>query len=542
MHAVNEWQLVPRAAASTPGTQHRWLTTVSLVLPVVLAVAGCGSATPSPTAVRVSKGSVARTVSATGTLQAIKEQRLGFGTSGKLVALSVSVGQPVKAGQVLARMDDFDAQADLSEAQAKLNRAQAQLDKLQDSHEPDSAKDDADRAKDVLGATKDESDTINQADDESLRQAQKQLDSDREALQKARAEAKADQDRCNRSLTGNAHQYRGYGDHADLTTRDHKGLLLESPLDVMAPSCNRAEKGKSTVAAYERRIDEDRREISSTQRRSDITNARQKVDEANAKREATAARNQAEEVASDRPHDIEEQQAVVADAEVDVRRAQREVADTTLVAPVDGTVSSINGEVGEYLGSGSGTTPQAPGGQAALPNVDSRASANSDSSGNKADRPGGNAFIVLKNVNSFQVVVPFEESDAALVQTNQPVQVTFDAIPGLVRTGTVASISPTGTQIQDVNNYYATVVLNQSDPRLRGGLTAETKVVVGGLNNVLVVPTAAIQRGGQFGVVQVLQPDGSTRRVQVQLGLIGDTTTQILDGLTEGQQVVLAQG
>jgi HlyD family secretion protein len=42
-------------------------------------------------------------------------------------------------------------------------------------------------------------------------------------------------------------------------------------------------------------------------------------------------------------------------------------------------------------------------------------------------------------------------------------------------------------------------------------------------------------------VVQVLQPDGSTRQVQVLLGLVGDTNTEIVDGLQEGQQVVIAQ-
>jgi HlyD family secretion protein len=39
--------------------------------------------------------------------------------------------------------------------------------------------------------------------------------------------------------------------------------------------------------------------------------------------------------------------------------------------------------------------------------------------------------------------------------------------------------------------------------------------------------------------VQVLQPDGTTRQVQVQVGMVGDSTTQVVDGLTEGQQVVV---
>ncbi|WP_028936662.1 efflux RND transporter periplasmic adaptor subunit [Pseudonocardia spinosispora] len=539
MYAAKQWPKAP-----TSRNTRRWLAAVSLVIPLALASTGCGSATPSPTAVRVAKGSVARTVSATGTLQAISEQKLGFAKGGKLISLMVSVGQQVSAGQVLARIDDFEASSDLSEAQAKLDREQARLDKLEDSIEADAAAEDADRADDVFGATKDETDTIGQANDDSLKQAQKQLDSDREALKKIREQAKADQDKCNRSVTGNSHRYDGYGDNADITTKDDKGLLVENPLDAMSPSCKRAERGKAAVASYQRRIDDDRRALTYGQRRSDIDDARQKVSEANARRDSSAAKNAAEEAERNRPHDLEEQEAVVDDAMVDVRRAQHELSDTTLIAPVAGTIASINGAVGEYLGNGSGgTTARAPGGLdsgAALPDTDSGVSSDSKSGGSDSDRPGGDAFMVLKNVNSFQVVVPFEESDATLVQPNQRVQVTFDAIPGLSRAGTVASITPTGTQIKDVNNYYASIVLNESDPRLKGGQTAETKVVVGGVDNVLVVPTAAIQRGGQSGVVQVLQPDGTTRKVQVQLGLVGDTTTQIVSGLAVGQQVVVA--
>lgn len=540
MYAAKQWPKTP-----TSSNTRRWLVAVSLVVPVALASTGCGSAAPSPTAVRVTKGSVARTVSATGTLQAISEQKLGFSKGGKLISLMVSVGQQVSAGQVLARIDDFDASSDMSEAQAKLDREQARLDKLQDSNDTDAAAEDADRAKEVFGATRDESDTIGQANDDAVKQAQKQIDQDRESLKKIRAQAKEDQNKCNRSVTGNSHRYDGYGDNADITTKGRKGLLLENPLDAMSPACKRAERGKGAVASYQRRLDYDQRAITSGQRRTDIDDARQKVSEANARRDSSAARSAAEEAELNRPHELEEQEAIVDDAMVDVRRAERELSDTTLIAPVAGTISSINGAVGEFLGDGSGgTTARAPGGTdygAALPDTDSGISSDTKSGGSKSDRPGGSAFMVLKNVNSFQVVVPFEESDATLVQPNQKVQVTFDAVPGLSRAGTVSSITPTGTQIKDVNNYYASVVLNEADPRLKGGQTAETKVVVGGVDNVMVIPTAAIQRGGQSGVVQVLQPDGTTRKVQVQLGLVGDTTTQIVDGLAVGQQVVVAQ-
>ena len=105
---------------------------------------------------------------------------------------------------------------------------------------------------------------------------------------------------------------------------------------------------------------------------------------------------------------------------------------------------------------------------------------------------------MLNNINTFQVVVPFEESDAAKVAPNQKVQVTFDALPDLTRDGTVLSLAPGGVDISGVTNYYATILLTDTDPRLRSGQTAEAGVLVSDLDNVLVVPNSAvIKQGGR---------------------------------------------
>ena len=535
-------QAKARAQSLLATHRGRWLSIGAVMLPLALVVVACGTGAGSePTTVRVTRGTVERTVAATGTLQAITEENLGFAKSGKLVDLMVTVGQHVNGGQVLARQDDFDAQADLRQAQAKLDRHQARLDRIRDGNHADAAADDKDAAKDVLGATRDESDAVDQANSDSLDRAHQQLEEDRGSLSQTQAQLGADQAKCNRSVTGGSHRYDGYGDNADITSKGQRGLLLESPLDLHSPSCDRAERGKAEVAGYQRRIQRGRDEIAWIERRRDIDHAKQRVVVENARRESTAARDAADGAQSDRPHDIEEAEANVADAQVEVERARRHVDDTVLKAPVAGIVASINGTVGEYVGTAAGTTPLAPGSRASLPDLDSGTGAK-DSTAPKAQRPGGPAFLTLKDVDSFQVIAPYEEADAAQIAANQKVEVTFDAVPGLTAPGTVATVAPTGTQIQDVTNYYVTVVLNGVDPRLKGGLTAETRVVVGSIDNVLVVPTAAVARGGQSGVVQVMAPDGTTRRVQVSLGLIGDTNTEVVDGLREGQQVILAQG
>jgi multidrug efflux pump subunit AcrA (membrane-fusion protein) len=114
-------------------------------------------------------------------------------------------------------------------------------------------------------------------------------------------------------------------------------------------------------------------------------------------------------------------------------------------------------------------------------------------------------------------------------------------VPDLTRKGNVVSIAPTGTDIQGVTSYYTTIVLNEADPRLKDGLTASAEVVVDKRDNVLTVPNAAIQRSGTTGVVTVREQNGTQRQVQVELGLAGDAVTQIVSGLREGQQVVVAQ-
>ena len=79
-----------------------------------------------------------------------------------------------------------------------------------------------------------------------------------------------------------------------------------------------------------------------------------------------------------------------------------------------------------------------------------------------ASRPGGSQFIVLEDVNQLQVVLPFEESDAAQILPNQNVTVGFDAIPDLTRDGRVLSVAPSGTAISGIISYYVTVVLNDT--------------------------------------------------------------------------------
>ena len=148
---------------------------------------------------------------------------------------------------------------------------------------------------------------------------------------------------------------------------------------------------------------------------------------------------------------------------------------------------------------------------------------------------------MLDNVDRFEVVVPFEESDAVQITPNQKVNVSFDAIPDLTLPGTVTAVSPSATALSGVISYYATVALAQGDPRLKNGQTAQAAVLTTELDDVLSVPNSAVRRQGDRTTVTVQQFDGQ-RTVEFQPGVVGDDRTQVLSGLTAGDEVVVPSG
>ncbi|OZM79320.1 HlyD family efflux transporter periplasmic adaptor subunit [Pseudonocardia sp. MH-G8] len=508
---------------------------------LVLLLAGCTSQESEPLTVKVTRTSVTSTVTATGSLQAITEQNLGFPDGGKLVELNVAVGQQVEPGQILARVDDFAARQELEGARAQLAQEQAALARTRGGNQVDAAEDDLARASEVLDATKEQAEAVDDANSSAVEQAEKQLKLDEEVLDDTEDRTRAGRRSCTAADRREAEEAAEDDEDED----SPQGLLFsrsgQSGQSGQSSDCENAAQKEAEVEAAQRQVRSSKAALEQAEKQRRVEKTQQELAIENARRDLAAAKNEAEAARGERPHNIDEQAAVVSQLQVDVETAQRAVEDTVLRATVAGKIASINGVIGEFLGSGSGTTALAPGGTVPLPDRSTGVSSGEELGGGE-ERPGGSAFIVLDDVRTFQIVAPFAESDAARIEPNQEVEVTFDAVPDLTRTGTVASIAPTGTDIQGVTSYYAVIVLNELDPRLMDGQTASASVVVDHRDDALAVPNAAILQGGQTGVVTVLGPDGAQEQVQVELGLSGDSVTQVLAGLEEGQQIVVAPG
>ena len=254
-------------------------------------------------------------------------------------------------------------------------------------------------------------------------------------------------------------------------------------------------------------------------------------------------------------------------AQAQLQTAQQNLGYVTLTSPIAGTVVTVNGGVGDPAGgSGGGSSSSSPGsssgasGSSGSGSSGSSGSGSSGSSGASGASSGsgssssssssssgtgssaGGSFITISDTSSLQVVAPAAEADAVRITTNQKAQVTFDAIPGLTLPGHVISISPAATQISNVTNYYVTLALDQGDPRIRQGMTANAAVVVNSIGNVLALPSSALRHAAGQTYVMVLGAKGVQQRIDVQTGLVGDTLTQVSGtGLNQGQQVLLPQ-
>ena len=493
---------------------------VSAVL-ALLVLAACSSGPPSvgSTAI-VARATITDQVSSSGAVAASASENVGFAKGGKLTSLKVRVGDRVTAGQVVATVDTFAARQVLKQQKANLAAQEAALDRVIDNPSVSGAQATLSQSRVILIATRRQISAVGTADDSAIHRARAQLRAARRTAAKADDAVDAAQAAC------------------------------KVPGTPPATCAAQVASASSSQASAEQGVEAAKTTLTAAEQKKKVDAAAGQVSVETSRQGVVTAQNALSSASSDRPHAIDQQLALVRGAEVLVRSAQKDVDDGTLAAPTDGVVSAINGVVGEYLAPSSGTTALAPGSRAAIPGSGSAASgagaggagagAGGAGAGAAAIRPGGSQFLVLSRARSFQVVVPFEESDAAQIASGQRVSVRFDAIPGLTEDGTVVALSPSASAISGVISYYVTVRLERRNSRLRDGQTARVDVTTAERENVLSVPNAAVRRQGDTDIVVVVEPDGRQRIVTIRAGLVGADRTEVLSGLSEGQRVILS--
>jgi len=194
-------------------------------------------------------------------------------------------------------------------------------------------------------------------------------------------------------------------------------------------------------------------------------------------------------------------QAQMEQARLSLEQARLRLAQASLVAPFDGTLLSIDYQVGDSV---------APG------------------------RPA----IVLADLRQLHIDTGVDELDIAQVSVGQPVEITLDALPGERLTGQVAEIEPAPTSGAATSEYPVRIELSSTDGSVRIGMTAALNILVARKENVVLVPNWALRLDPDTGEVFVMvQRAGRSTQVPVTLGLRNETYSEVLTGLEPGDVV-----
>lgn len=201
-----------------------------------------------------------------------------------------------------------------------------------------------------------------------------------------------------------------------------------------------------------------------------------------------------------RSEDIDLQRARVAQSRAALQRAQVALDLMTIKAPVAGVITRVNYEVGE-----------------------------------KADL--AKPVLSLLGNSGLEIEVDIPESDIAKISVGQVAHITLDAFGEQKFAGHVTIIDPAETRIQDVVYYRLKVTFDQSDERIKPGMTANIDIATASVENALYIPARAVkENGGKY--VEVLVNNEAIRK-NVETGLRGDGgLIEILSGLSTGEEVI----
>jgi multidrug efflux pump subunit AcrA (membrane-fusion protein) len=131
--------------------------------------------------------------------------------------------------------------------------------------------------------------------------------------------------------------------------------------------------------------------------------------------------------------------------------------------------------------------------------------------------------------------VSFSESDIGKVKVGQAATVSVSALDGVKLAARVTNVGLVGSTSNSVVSYPVDLTLTQTASGVRSGMSAEASIVVEQATGVLSVPTQALS-GRSLTVVST---DGTTTTTRVTVGITGDSTTQIVSGVSEGDTVQL---
>lgn len=146
--------------------------------------------------------------------------------------------------------------------------------------------------------------------------------------------------------------------------------------------------------------------------------------------------------------------------------------------------------------------------------------------------------FTLSPDETMNLSISVDELDILSIAEGQSADITFDALENQTFTGTVTSISGTASVNGGVAKYTVEIEMEKDD-NMRIGMNASATIKVEDAEDILLIPSAALQERGDSTFVYTGQSeDGTlTDEVEVETGLSDGSNVEITSGLSEGDTV-----
>jgi HlyD family secretion protein len=210
--------------------------------------------------------------------------------------------------------------------------------------------------------------------------------------------------------------------------------------------------------------------------------------------------------------EIAKAEAQVSQARASLENVQEDLKNSTIISPIDGLVLSRDVNVGDAVSSilvlGSQATP----------------------------------IMTLGDVSEVYVQGKVDEADIGKVYLNQPARIVVESFKDKKFTGKVTKISPLGKEKDNVTTFEVRVSIANSTLELKANMSANAEILLEEKKNVLMVPEASLiydkDRNASVETPD-LKAENGKKKINVKLGISNGVKTEILQGLSEKQEVVL---
>ena len=192
--------------------------------------------------------------------------------------------------------------------------------------------------------------------------------------------------------------------------------------------------------------------------------------------------------------------SVIQEKELELQLAKADLEGTSLIAPFSGVIAAVNAQEDEWVNSGT-------------------------------------SVMRLLDTSRLFIEVGVDEVDIRYVQSGQGAAISLDAYPELTLMGTVVEVGIVPRQQGQIVVFPVKIELNDHDPRVRVGMSAEAAIVVEKAEHALVIPFEAVtETRGRSMVTKVT--DAGLETVEVVTGLSDGFSIEVKQGLNEGDRIL----